>query len=109
MKYTTKNEPRSETLKKVSAMCNIQAPRDSARRVVQEVLTASVADRDISAQEVMHLLLSLPMHMSTRDFISVDTGDYRIITMIGTTHTTLERYEKRHEDSVFLIMPANII
>jgi hypothetical protein len=98
VKYTTKSESQSESLKKVSAMCNVHGPRDSAKRVVQEILTASVADRDMSAQEVMHLLLSLPMHMSSREFVSANTGDYQLIEHHGTRFTLLERYVQRHKD-----------
>jgi hypothetical protein len=59
VKYTTKSEPRSTTLENISKLSNIDVPFDCPRKVVQQALMQTVADRDISAQETTHHLLSL--------------------------------------------------
>ena len=74
-KYATKSEPRSQTMKEVYAnIAQNLNDESSALQVVQKLLTNSVGERDISAQETCHLLLQLPLVKSTRDYIilSVD-------------------------------------
>ena len=74
-KYTTKCEPRSQSLKEIcTSIIKGLNEDDKPLKAVQKLLISSTAERDFSAQETCHLLLQLPLYMASRDFVilSVD-------------------------------------
>ena len=69
-KYTTKCEPRSETMKEVYTNIVRSLNDDSsALKLIQKLLINSVGERDFSAQETCYLLLQLPLIKSNRDHV----------------------------------------
>ena len=69
-KYATKSETRSESLKDIySTIVRGFNDDDRSLKAIQKLLIKSLSERDYSAQETCHLLLQLPMNMSTREFV----------------------------------------
>ena len=109
-KYTTKCEPKLETMKEVytSIVQNLRND-SSALQVVQKLLFNSVGERNYSAQETCHLLLHLPLVQYTRDHVilSVD-GSHEVqgeqpddSTNRATVPSILDHYIQRQYDSTF--------
>ncbi|KAK3931961.1 ATP-dependent DNA helicase [Frankliniella fusca] len=76
-KYVSKSETPSKTLTEILANIMLQVEAESrAKTVIQKLFTNAVADRDISAQEVCHTLLSLPFcSAGGRKFVIVNTSE----------------------------------
>jgi len=65
-KYASKAEPRSAAFSEIfTQILNNSEDNDSSLSSIQKLLLTSVAERDISAQETCHLLLSLPLYHSS--------------------------------------------
>ena len=70
-KYISKAEPESQDLKHlldVALRSSDSTSQHATRTAVQRLLVKAVCERDISAQEVCHHLLELPMVLCTRQF-----------------------------------------
>ena len=71
-KYASKAEHKSETyhsmLSRISTNCASDRPVAFAFR---KMLTDSLVERDIGAQETSHLLLKLPLSICSRTFVSL--------------------------------------
>ena len=79
-KYATKSEPRSVPLKQVyKSVVGTLKDDDHALKAVHRLLTNSVGERDYSAQETCHLLLQLPLTMSTREFVYLTLDGTRMV------------------------------
>ena len=52
---------------------------DYALKAVHRLLTNSVGERDYSAQETCHLLLQLPLTMSSREFVYLTLDGTRMV------------------------------
>lgn len=69
-KYASKGEQPSETYAEILGRIIRQNSAETpAKTIIREMLTNSVAERNISAQEVMHLLLGWPLCHASRSFI----------------------------------------
>ena len=76
-KYATKCEPRSQPLKQVYK--SVVKDGDHALKAVHKLLTNSVGERDFSAQETCHLLLQLPLVLSSREFVYLNVDGTRMV------------------------------
>ena len=65
-KYASKAEPRSMAFSEIfSKILNDSNPDDPSLTSIQKLLLNSIAERDISAQETCHLLLSISLFHSS--------------------------------------------
>ncbi|CAG8731874.1 2837_t:CDS:2 [Cetraspora pellucida] len=72
-KYASKSEPRSEAFSDIlNCILSNSNPNDSSLASFQKLLLRTVAEHDISAQETCHLLLSIPLYHSSRQFVSLN-------------------------------------
>ena len=79
-KYATKCEPRSQPLKQVyKTVIGTLKDDDHALKAVHKLLLNSVGERDFSAQETCHLVLQLPLVMSTREFVFLSLDGTRMV------------------------------
>ncbi len=75
-KYASKAEPRSIAFSEIfDQILKNSNPDDSSLTSIQKLLLNSVAERDISAQETCHLLLSIPLYHSSRACVSLNLND----------------------------------
>lgn len=80
-KYAAKGEPRSQGAAAVFKAC-VGGLRDDSdpRSALRSAMIRAVGERDFSAQETAHMLLSLPLVSCTFSFITLSlTGDRRIV------------------------------
>ncbi len=69
-KYASKAEPGSEAFSDIlNRILNESQPEDPIITSVQKLLLHSVGEQDISAQEIYHILLSLPLYHSSCQFV----------------------------------------
>ena len=74
-KYAAKAEKGSETFHDMlMRISSIQNPNEPAARAYRTLLSKTIVDRDIGAQETCHLLLELPLCESSRRFVVVNVG-----------------------------------
>lgn len=103
-KYASKAEPRSEAFSNILGNILKESSEDEGITTpVQKLLLHSVAERDISAQETCHLLLSLPLYHSSRQFVylNLNKESPRWIRGTGENEETVAVREKgRSEKSV---------
>ncbi|KAG6235057.1 hypothetical protein E4U23_000850, partial [Claviceps purpurea] len=73
VKYVSKAEKKTDTFNDVAVRILARTREDKGIACfVNKFMNAMVAERDISAQEVMHILLGLPLSHSSRSIYSVD-------------------------------------
>ena len=74
-KYASKSERRSESyqdmLTRISNVVDSDIPSITAYK---KFLAETIVERDIGAQETCHMLLKLPLVISSRSFVSVNVG-----------------------------------
>ena len=76
-KYCSKTEKKSEDYHQIfntiltSDSLNVETP---SRVVYQKLLSSLIVERDWSAQECCHLLLTLPLHQTSRQFRSLNVS-----------------------------------
>ena len=77
-KYAATGEPRSHVLKQAfnTIVKNVDSRTDSSR-VIKKVFMKSLGERDYTAQETMHHLLSLKLHSSSFKVIPVSLNGSR--------------------------------
>ena len=84
-KYASKAEPKSvaftEIFKQILNKSNLE---ENSLASIQKLLLASVSERDISAQETCHLLLSIPLYHSSRQYVSLNLNEEAIRWIRGT-------------------------
>jgi len=116
-KYASKSEPRSLAFSNIfNQILNNSDPNDSSLTLIQKLLISSVAKKDISAQEICHLLLNISLYHSSRLYVSLnlndeaarwivrtgsneDDRDYSTINEVGrTSRSPLTRYWNRPEE-----------
>ena len=79
-KYVSKSEPRSKAASEVFSKCVHNLPSTSSSSTIfRKCLIQSVGERDYSAQETAHLLLSLPLYSCTYNFINVSLDGHKQI------------------------------
>ena len=72
-KYASKAEPKSAAFTEIfNQILNNSRPDENPLTSVQKLLLNSIAERDISAQETCHLLLSIPLYHSSRQCVSLN-------------------------------------
>ena len=72
-KYASKSESRSESFTDMlNNIINNSDSNDSSLGLFQRLLLQTVTERDITAQETCHLLLSLPLYHSSRQFVTIN-------------------------------------
>lgn len=94
-KYVAKAEQKSETyhamLSCISTNLESEMPAPIAFR---KMLTDSLVDHDISAQETCHLLLKLPLSISSRPFVFLNVNHHKFqrVSISPTSVTTSPTY-----------------
>ncbi|XP_059066108.1 uncharacterized protein LOC131857481 [Cryptomeria japonica] len=94
-KYAAKAENKSETyhqmLSRISTNFEPDKPTPNA---FQKMLVENLVDRDIGAQETCHLLLKLPLSLSSRTFVSLNVNqkNFQRVSISPTRTTTYPNY-----------------
>ncbi|CAG8622461.1 21469_t:CDS:2 [Cetraspora pellucida] len=97
-KYTSKSEPRSAAFSDIlNRILNNSRPGDSSLGVFQKLLLHTIAERDISAQETCHLLLSIPLYHSSRRFVTLNLNKEAPRWLYGTGYTNEENFSVNSE------------
>ena len=95
-KYSAKGEPRSQSVQSVYKACIERIhDTDNATKALRSALLSSVGERDFSAQECSHMLLSLPLFCCTYSFVTVALNGSRKLT--------------REEDSAELVLQNSLL
>ena len=81
-KYISKSEIQSQSLHDVFKTVTENLDGDlKSKKVIHKVLKKSCAERDISAQEVLHSLLRLKLYSSGgRNFVTINMSDSEVDT-----------------------------
>src|SRR3989440_1844252 len=75
-KYASKSEPRLMAFSDIfNQILNKSKPEETSLTSIQKLLINSVTERDISAQETCHLLLSIPLYHSSRNFVTLNINE----------------------------------
>ena len=101
-KYAAKGEPRSPMLKDTfnAVMKNVDSHLDP-RKAMKKIMMKTLGERDFSAQETMHLLLSLKLYSTTFSVLPINLNGSRRIqlesktTSCCTKDSLLDVYAKR--------------
>ena len=102
-KYAAKGEPRSNTLKNTfnSVVHNLNSCRDPLK-AMKKIMIKTLGERDFSAQETMHLLLSLKLYSSSFEVLPVNLNGSRFVKTklkqtdsLCTNDSLLDKYAKR--------------
>ena len=72
-KYTSKAEQSSKTYHQMlTRLANIENPEDFTSEVYRKILTETIVERDVGAQETCHMLLELPLVECSRKFVNLN-------------------------------------
>ena len=85
-KYVAKGEPRSQAVTDIFNSC-VSSLRDNSdtRSALRRAMIRAVGERDLSAQETAHMLLSLPLVSCSYSFITLSlTGNQRVLYLTTT-------------------------
>ena len=79
-KYIAKGEPRSRSVSAIfSQAVNTLNDNSTSRSMLRSIMICAAGERDYSAQETAHMLLSLPLVSCTYNFITISlNGERRI-------------------------------
>ena len=117
-KYAVKGEPRSNTLKNAfrTVVGNLKTNTDPIK-VMKKIMIKALGERDFSARETMHLLLSLKLHSSSFQVLSVNLDGTRSLkknvkdpNSSCTNDSILDKYSKREtfKNDLPLVMKLNL-
>ena len=96
-KYASKSESRSESFTDMlNNIINNSDSNDSSLGLFQRLLLQTVAERDITAQETCHLLLSLPLYHSSRQFVTINLNKEAPRWLRGTG--TVDNFSQSDEE-----------
>lgn len=71
-KYAAKGEPKSQPVQSLYKSCvECLSDTSNAKKFLKSAMIRSVAERDFSAQETCHMLLSLPLFSCSYNFVTV--------------------------------------
>lgn len=105
-KYVSKSEPRSKVATEIFNNCTRQLTTSSdTATTFRRCMIQSVGERDFSAQETAHLLLSLPLYSCTYKFVTLSLEGSRQVSTdsdsnkLATHASTLDTYSKRYRYS----------
>ena len=101
-KYAAKGEPKSPMLMDTfkSVMKSVDVSTDP-HKAMKKVMMKTLDERDLSAQETMHLLLSLKLYSTTFDVLPINlNGSRRVQTRVKdqsvcTSESMLDTYTNR--------------
>ena len=80
-KYAAKGEPRSKDVQSLFRSCTENTSNSSnGHQILRRAMLRSVGERDFSAQETGHMLLSLPLSSCTYNFCSVSLTNSRRVS-----------------------------
>lgn len=93
-KYASKGEFPSEAYSDVlRRVCERRSADTSAATLVRQLLVSSVAERNFSAQEVMHLIMGWPLYHASRSFIVLSVrNEWR---QAGGAANMVDKYKSR--------------
>ena len=101
-KYASKGEPRSQAVSSIFKSCVDRLSDDSdAHKALKSAMVRSVGERDFSAQETAHQLLSLPLVSCTFSFVALSLDGGRALTRDEHSgeqileHSLLDHYAMR--------------
>lgn len=97
-KYVSKSEPQSNTYKEIfNSMLGDVSDEQLGKGAIKKLLLKSVAERDYSSQEVVHILMGLPLYHSTRQFINLTLHKEEWISLPGNNEKEnfVEKYKSR--------------
>lgn len=95
-KYASKHEVACEAYTDIlGRIISHVDPNLPAATAVRQLLIASIAERDFSKQEVMHLLLGLPLYRCSRSFVTVNLKENWRSVDQPSTATLINRYAQR--------------
>jgi hypothetical protein len=84
-KYASKSEPRSAAFSEIfNEILRNSEPGETSLNPIQKLILHSVAERDISAQETCHLILSTPLYHSSRAFVTLNLNKESARWLRGT-------------------------
>src|SRR6266540_2216026 len=84
-KYVSKSEPQSAAFSDIlNRILSESQPEDPLLTPVQKLLLHSVTERDISAQETCHILLSFPLYHSSRQFVFLNLNKEALRWICGS-------------------------
>ena len=102
-KYVAKSEPRSQAVTEIFNFC-VSSLRDDSdtRSALRRAMIRAVGERDFSAQETAHMLLSLPLVSCSYSFITLSlTGNRRVAEDPESGELTLQQSLLDHYSTVF--------
>ena len=116
-KYAAKGEPQSPMLKDTFNSVINHDDSSPFTKVIKRLMMKSIGERDFSAQETMHLLLSLNLHSSNLKVVPINlNGSSKIQTNLSSEHkctqdSLLDVYAKRevHQKNLTDIIQMNFI
>ena len=84
-KYASKGEPRSQPVSSIFKSCVDRLNSTShAHTALRSAMIRSVAERDFSAQETAHQLLSLPLFSCSFNFVALSLNGGSLLTILTT-------------------------
>ncbi|KAK3918035.1 ATP-dependent DNA helicase, partial [Frankliniella fusca] len=104
-KYVSKAEVSSNTLMDIcEQVCKSVSGGDSARRAIQRILIKNCVERDVSAQEVSHIMMGAPLYSAgNRNFVVVHTDEQKWTVLNVNNHGNSEVNQFQHENSSSVI------
>ena len=113
-KYASKAEIISDVAKNAfSSVIKNLSGKETTGNVFRKLIIKSVGERDFSAQEVMHQILSLKLHCSSFDVINCSLEGSRQLTLVDdeveTKSSHLDDYANRYEEGNQEVCQSNLI
>ena len=88
-KYASKVEPKLETYHAILSRLAHVAPSDSPiLQPIKQFLAQTVAERDISAQDMCHMLQKIPLVLCSRHFFSLNVSQNVFCCVSNDTYNT---------------------
>src|SRR2546423_1107786 len=105
-KYASKSEPKSAAFSEIfNQIIDRSKPKEKMTTLIQKLLLSSIAERDISAQETCHLLLSLPLYHSSRQCITLNLNEEAPRWLYGTGTGTDGNFSQNEEVGRTVLSP----
>ncbi|KAK3920379.1 ATP-dependent DNA helicase [Frankliniella fusca] len=104
-KYVSKAEVSSNTLMDIcEQVCKSVSGGDPARRAIQRILIKNCVERDVSAQEVSHIMMGAPLYSAgNRNFVVVHTDEQKWTVLNVNNHGNSEVNQCQPENSSSVI------
>ena len=91
-KYAAKGEPKSPAVNQLfkSVIQKSTGSCADSQKILKQVAMKSLGERDFSAQETMHLLLSLKLHSSSFNVVPINLTGSRKVRDIDSSHENVD-------------------